>query len=110
MIESAVVFAQVHRRPERRAIVRNLVEIHDRDLGDALLQHRDARVDDALSILRGLILGVLAQVAQLARALDFLRQFAVQLALEIGDFVFEFLEDFGLHPQEDPNTSVMLSR
>ena len=106
----AVVFAEVHGRSERRAIVRNLVEIHDRDLGNAFLEHRDARVDDALAILRGLVFRVLAQVAELARALDFLRQLVVQFALELGDFVFEFLEDFRLHPKENPSTSVMLSR
>ena len=70
-------------RSEGRAIVRNLVEIHDRDLGDPLLEHRDSRVDDALAILRRLIFRVLAQVAELARALDFLRQLVVQLALEL---------------------------
>jgi hypothetical protein len=64
----------------------------------------------AFAIFRSLILRVLAQVAELARTLDFLRQLVVQLAFELRDFVFEFPEYFRFHPQEDPNTSVMLSR
>jgi TrmH family RNA methyltransferase len=38
------------------------------------------------------VLGVLAQVAELARALDLLRQLALQLLLELCDFVLELLQ------------------
>jgi hypothetical protein len=34
----------------------------------------------------------------------------MQLALELRHFIFEFLQYFGLHSIEDPNTSAMLSR
>ena len=93
----AVLDAKVHGRSEARAVVRDAIQVHHRDLADALLQHRDARVDDLLTLLRGLVLGVLAQVAQLARALDLLRQLDLQLALERGDFVVEFLENAIFH-------------
>ena len=59
---------------------------------DALLQHADARFDQPLPLLRGLILGVLAQIAELARALDLLRQLELQLAIERLDFVLELLD------------------
>ena len=49
---------------------------------DALLQHADARLDQPLPLLRRLVLGVLAQIAQLARALDLLRQLELQLVVE----------------------------
>ena len=57
------------------------------------LEHGDARLDVGLALLRGLVLGVLAQVAELAGALDLLGQLRLQLALERGDLVFESLEN-----------------
>ena len=77
--------------------VRDAVEVDHRDLADALLQHRDAGVDDVLALLGGLVLGVLAQVAQLARALNLLRQLDLQLALERRDFLVETLENSLFH-------------
>ncbi len=50
--------------------MRDAIEIDHRDLADALLQHRDARVDDLLALLGRLVLGVLPQVAVLARDLE----------------------------------------
>jgi hypothetical protein len=50
-----------------------------------------------LAFLRGLILRVLPEVTELARALDLLRQFHLQLALERRHLVFESLENLRLH-------------
>ena len=83
--------------PKPDPVVRNLVEVHQRDLADALLQHADARFDQALPLFRGVILGVLPQVAQLARALDLLRQLGLQLLLELMDLFFELLQETRLH-------------
>ena len=105
-----VVFSEVNRRAERGAIVRNLVHVHDRDLGDPFPEHRKPAVDDRLSIFGCLIFGVLAQIAELPRALDLFRQIVVELVLELRHFIFEFLKDFGLHPKENLSTSAMLSR
>ena len=93
----AALGAQVHRRAEPGAVVRDAIEVDQRDLADALLEHRDAGVDDLLPLLGGLVLGVLAQVAQLARALDLLRQLELQLALERGDLVVETLQNAIFH-------------
>ena len=77
--------------------MRDPVEVHQRDLADALLQHADARFDQPLALLGRLVLGVLTQIAELARALDLFRQLRLQLAVELLDFVFEFLENPRLH-------------
>src|SRR5712691_7488999 len=90
-------------RSEGRLVVRKTIEIHQRDLADALLQHRDARVDDTLPLFRRLVLRVLTQVSVLARALDFLRQLDLQFALERGDFIVESLENPVLHDEIDFN-------
>jgi hypothetical protein len=88
-------------RSERRSVARKAIEIHQRDLADALLQHRNARVDDPLPLFGGFVFRVLTQVAVLARALDFSRELDLQLALERGDFVVESLENPVLHDEID---------
>ena len=50
-----------------------------------------------LPFLGCLVLGVLPQIAQLTRALDFLRQLRFQLPIERLDLIFEFLEETILH-------------
>ena len=82
----------VQRRSEAGAIGRNAIDVDQRDLGHALLQHADPRFDQPLTLLRRVVLGVLAQVAQLARALDLPRQLDLQLAIERVDLVFELLD------------------
>jgi hypothetical protein len=52
---------------------------------------------EALAMLAGLVLGVLAQVAQFTGALNFLRQIELQLALEHRDFITESLENPVFH-------------
>ena len=97
---SPLVGAQVDGRAEAGLVVRHAVEVDQRDLADALLQHGDAGVDDLLALFRRLVLGVLTQIAQLARALDLLRELYLQLALERRDLVVESLEDPVLHVDE----------
>ena len=53
--------------------------------------------DEALALLGRLVFGVLAQVAELAGALDFLRQLRLQLAVQAHDLVLELLEELLLH-------------
>ena len=53
--------------------------------------------DQPLPLLGRLVLGVLAQIAQLAGALDLPRQLGLQLLVELLDLVFEFLQELGLH-------------
>ena len=67
-------------------------------------------VDDVLALLGGLVLGVLAQVAQLARALNLLREIDLQLALEHGDFVVESLENPLFHRPESDCSTVCYAR
>ena len=68
-----------------------------RDLGDALLEHADPRFDQPLPLLGGRVLGVLAQIAQLAGALDLLRQLQLQLAIERVNLVLELLDQSLFH-------------
>ena len=80
--------------------MRNPVQVHQLDLADALLQQADARLDEPLPFFRRLVLGVLAQVAELARALDLARQLGLQLLVELRDLVLEFLQDPLFHDGE----------
>ena len=50
-----------------------------------------------LTFLGGLVLGVLAQIPKLARALDLFRQIHLQFALEPCDFIVESLENSVFH-------------
>ena len=93
----AVALDDVHGRAEAGAVVRDAVDVDQRDLRHALLEHADARLDEPLPLLRGLVLGVLAQVAQLARALDLLGQLELQLAVERVDLVLELLDQSLFH-------------
>jgi len=43
-----------------------------------------------------MVLGVLAQVSELARALNLLRQFGLELAVQALDLVLELLEELRL--------------
>src|SRR5262249_44958007 len=93
----AVLFAERDRRSEPDFVRRDLVEIHQLNLADALLQQTDAGLDEALALLGRLVFGVLAEVAQFARALDLSGELRLQLLVELGDFVLEFLQDPVFH-------------
>ena len=88
---------EVHGRPEADLVARQLVQVHQRDVADALLQQADPRLDEALPLLRGVILRVLAQIAELARALNFLRQLCLQFPVQSVDLVLELLQELRLH-------------
>src|SRR5262245_60665896 len=88
---------EVHGRPEPHSVVGKLVEIHQRDLAHPLLEQADPRLHQTLPLFRRMILGVLTQIAQLTRALDFFRQLRLQLALQLLDLFFEFLENLRFH-------------
>src|SRR5262249_17695319 len=93
----AVALDHVQRRSEAGFVLGNAIDVHQRDLGRAFLQHADARLDEPLPLFRRVIFGVLAQIAQLARALDFLRQLELQLAIQRLDLVLELLDQSIFH-------------
>ncbi len=82
---------------EAGPVGRNAVDVDQRDLRHPFLEHADARFDEALPLLRGRVLGVLAQIAQLARTLDLFGQLQLQLAVERVDLVLEFLNQSIFH-------------
>ncbi len=88
---------EMHGRTEPDLVVRNAVEVHQRNIADALLEQADPCLDETLAFLRGVVLGVLAQVSELARALNFLREFGLELAVQSLDLVLELLEELRLH-------------
>src|SRR4051812_44150854 len=82
-------FDDVQRGSEPGAIFRNPIDVEQRDFGDPLLQHADARLDEPLAFFRRRVLRVLAQIAELAGALDLIRQLEFQLVIERLDLVLE---------------------
>jgi hypothetical protein len=87
----------VDRGPERRFAVGQLVEVDQRQVGDTLLEHGNPRLDERLPLFRGVILGVLAEIAELPRAFDFLRQLRLELAIERDDLVLELSHQLIFH-------------
>src|SRR5690606_17737921 len=77
-LKFTVAFAQRELRPEAGPVARDAVQVHQLNLRDAHPQHRDPGFDEALALLGRGVLGVLAQVAQLARPLYLLRQLLLQ--------------------------------
>ena len=88
-------------RPEPDLAVRDPVQVHQLDLADPHLEHADPRLDEPLPFLRRLVLGVFAQIAQLAGALDLPRQLGLQLLVELLDLVLEFFQEPRLHVEGD---------
>src|SRR5262245_46865934 len=91
------VFQQRDGGSETDLVLRDLVEVHQLDFGDALLQEADARLDEPLPLFRRLVLRVLAQIAEFARALDLAGQLGLQLLVELRDLLLEFLQDPVFH-------------
>jgi TrmH family RNA methyltransferase len=77
--------------------VRDTVEIHERDLMHAPLEHGNTRLHVGLPFFGCLILSVFTQITELARALDLFRQLRFQFSLECRDFVFKPLEQSLFH-------------
>jgi hypothetical protein len=71
--------------------------VHQRHFVAPALQHRDPRLDEALALFGRRVLGVLAQVAELARPLDLFRKLRVELALQAGNLVVESLQNSFFH-------------
>src|SRR5262245_16858988 len=93
----AALVLEVYGGSEADLPARDAIEIHEGDLTDPLLELADARLDETLPFLRGLVFRVFAEVAELAGPLDLLRQLGLQLAFELRDLVLEFLQDPFLH-------------
>src|SRR4029453_15353018 len=53
--------------------------------------------DVGLPLLRGVIFGILAEVAELARAFDFLGQLRLELAIERDDLILELSQQLIFH-------------
>ena len=62
---------------------------------EALPELVEARVNHALAFLRGMILGVFAQIPVRASLQDFLGQLDVHFVFERGDFVLKLLLEIG---------------
>ena len=66
---------QLHVRPDRDDVLRDLL-LRDHARGqEPLLEHRDAVLEQGLLVLGVVVLGVLGDVAELARSADPVRNF-----------------------------------
>ena len=74
-----------------RPVGRDLRRIDLRELAQALAELTESRLNELLPLERGLVLAVLAQVAELHRLPNFLRKRDVQLVLQLFDFFAELL-------------------
>jgi asparagine synthase (glutamine-hydrolysing) len=103
--------AETHLRPDGHlARLDLLLRDHARAL-EPLLEHRDARFKMCLLVLRGVVLGVLGDVAELARFTNAIRDLASLFRREVLDLLLEllvpvgsendFLQDLG--PPGDPD-------
>ena len=63
-------------------------EVHQGELGHALLELAEARVDKLLALLGHVVLGVFAEVAERRSLLDLLRELVSKLMLEVPDLLF----------------------
>ena len=79
-------------------ILSRLIEL---DVRHALLQHRDPRLHVRLALLGGVVLGVLAQVPELARALDLSGSSSFSSRSSAADLVVELLEQLFLHQSSE---------
>ena len=80
---AGVGLAQAHRGAEAHLVAGNLVEVGDGERGGAPVELADARLEELLPLLGRLVLGVLAQVAVLARLQDLLGKEDLELVVEL---------------------------
>src|SRR5262249_55573506 len=99
----AVLFLQRDRRSEPDSVPGDPVQVHQLDLGHALLKQADTGFDEALALFRGVVFRVFAQVA--GRALDLARQLGFQLLVELRDLFLELLQDPVFHRQNGSRIS-----
>src|SRR5207253_855868 len=93
----AGAFDHVQRRAEAGPILRDTIDVEQGDLRDALLEHADPRFDEPLALLGRVVFGVLAQIAELARALDLFGQLEFELVVQRLYLVLEFPDQSILH-------------
>src|SRR4051812_44913150 len=70
-------------------VPRDLVEVHEAQRAQPAMELADPGLQEALALLGRLVLGVLAQVAVLARALDLLGKLDLELVVERPDLFLE---------------------
>ena len=68
-----------------------------RQVGEALAELADARLDELLALLGHVVLGVLAEVAEGGGLLDFFRKFMDQLVFKRVDLFLQFSFDLLCH-------------
>src|SRR5258708_1108450 len=104
--------AQAHRRAEAHLVPRDLVQVDEGEGGQAGVEVAQARLEEALTLLGRLVLGVLAQVAVLPGAENLLRKLHLQLVVESTDLLLEPLLDLVHYgrPRLCPPNPVILSR
>ena len=81
--------AHVDDRAEAHLAPRDPVEVDEGQRGHAAVELADARLQEALPLLGRLVLGVLAQVAVLARGQDLLGELDLQLVVERPDLLLQ---------------------
>ena len=77
-------------RAKSHPVMGNVVHVDHREVGEALAELADARLDELLALLSHVVLGVLAEVAERGGFLDFLGKLVDQLMFERVDFVLQF--------------------
>ena len=83
--------AQAHVRADGHDVLRDLPLLDHAGGREPLLELRDPRLEHRLLVLRGVVLGVLGDVAELAGDLDPLGDLAPTLGREILDLALELL-------------------
>src|SRR5579862_1800596 len=87
--------AQAHLRPDRDLAGLDLLLRDDAGVRHPLLEHGDARLEMGLFVLRGVVLGVLGDVAELTRDADPVGDLATPIVRQVLDLVLELLEALG---------------
>src|SRR5581483_7639219 len=87
--------AQADLGPDRDLAGLDLLLGHDARVLQALLEHRDAGLEMGLLVLGRVVLGVLGDVAELARSTDAVRDVAAPVYGQVLDLGLELLEALG---------------
>jgi hypothetical protein len=89
-------------RTQAHFVVGDVVHVDHGEVGEALAELADARLDELLALLGHVVLGVLAEVAERGGLLNFFRKLVNELVFERVDFFLQFSFDcvsHSLHPQ-----------
>ena len=81
---------QLDPRSERYPVARNLVEIHQRQVRQPLLQLAQPDPDKILTLPRGRVVGIFAEIAESGGGLQRSGQFFAKFLFEDMDFFFQF--------------------